>query len=156
MNRRTVSLPESQAELCLIRLGLQIHKVWAWPYVLKLGRAIERSAAEAISAGAGLLQSEQYRIGTKHVGYLQYWQSFEALEAWSHRPPHSEWWREALERMRTKGDFGIYHETYLVPRERLESIYLNCQPAGLLAFGESSDPAGRGANSRGRLGLYER
>jgi hypothetical protein len=84
-------------------------------------------------------------------GLLQYWRSFSDLEAWSHRPPHSDWWRGAVERMRTRGDFGIYHETYLVPRDRIESIYLGCRPAGLLIFGETGDPVGPDTNSRGRL-----
>jgi hypothetical protein len=55
--------------------------------------------------------------------------------------------------MRTRGDLGVYHETFLVPRTRLESIYLNCRPAGLAAFGTTAEPVGPDTNSRGRLGL---
>lgn len=149
--RVVARLPDSVAELCLIRLGIQSRGLRGLAYAVKVGGAIRRSAAEALAAGAGLLHSELFLIGRGHFGVIQYWQSFEALEAWSHRPPHSDWWREAVGRMRTRGDFGIYHETYLVPRDRIESIYLNCRPAGLLAFGATGDADGPDTNSRGRL-----
>ena len=151
MQRVVATLPESVGELCLIRLGLQIRRLSALPYAMRLGRLIERSAAEAIAQGAGLLHSERSLAGWNHAIVLQYWRSFDALEAWSHRPPHSEWWREAAERGRTRGDFGIYHEVFLVPRERFESIYLNCRPAGVAAFGGRSEAVGPMATSRDRL-----
>ena len=156
MNRVIARLPESVTELCLVRLGLQAHRLSAWPYAVRLSRSINKAAAEAVASGAGLLLSEPLRLGRAHYGVLQYWTSFEALEAWSHRPPHSEWWREAVERMRSRGDFGVYHETYLVPRARIESIYLDCRPTGLLAFGTPADPVGGDTNSRGRLGMGQR
>jgi hypothetical protein len=152
MNRLVASLPESVAELCLIRLGLVVHKLRALPFAAKMGRAIDRSAKEAIGANAGLLRSERFGVSWGHFGVLQYWASYESLETWSHRPPHSDWWREALERMRKQGDFGIYHETYLVPRSQIESIYLNCPPAGLSAFGVKGEAIGTSTTSRDRLG----
>jgi hypothetical protein len=84
---------------------------------------------------------------------LQYWRSFEDLDAWSHRSPHADWWRGVVERMRTRRDVGVYHETYLVPRGRVESIYLDCRPTGLAAFGATGEPVGADTNSRGRLGM---
>src|SRR4051812_32563869 len=135
MRRMIASLPDSMDELCLIRLGIQARGLRALVYSARLARAIDRSAAEAIAAGAGLLHSERFAIGRGHFGVLQYWRSFESLEAWSHRPPHSEWWRGVVERMRTRGDVGVYHETFLVPRDAIEAIYLECTPTGLATFG---------------------
>jgi hypothetical protein len=152
MNRVIARPPESVTELCLVRLGFQTSGLSAFFYARRLVRAIDRSAAEAVSTGAGLLLSERFLLSRNHFGVLQYWRDFGALEAWSHRPPHSEWWRQAVERMRGRGDFGIYHESYLVPRERIESIYLNSRPTGLLAFGTTGEPVGGDTNSRGRLG----
>lgn len=152
MERKTASMPESIAEFCLIRLGLQARRWRALPYASRLARAIDRSAAEAIAAGAGLLHSERFAFGPRHFGVLQYWRSFDDLEQWSRRPPHSEWWRGAVERMRTKGDFGIYHEAFVVPRAAVEAIYLNCDPVGLATFGVLGEPVGRMTTSRDRLG----
>ena len=152
MRRTIATLPESVTELCLIRLGVQWRGLPGLFYALRLGRAIDRSTAEATAAGAGLLNSERFSLGRGHFGVLQYWRSFDDLEAWARRPPHSEWWRGAVERMRTKGDFGVYHETFLVPRDGVESIYLNCRPTGLSAFGTPGEPVGPMTTSRGRLG----
>jgi hypothetical protein len=153
MNRVIASLPDDLAELCLIRLGFQCRGLSARLYGFRLGRAIARSSAEAIAAGAGLLRSERFLIDGGHFGVLQYWRSFDALEAWARRPPHADWWRGAVDRMRTRRDFGIYHETFLVPRDRIEAIYLECSPVGLATFGNLGDPVGPRTNSRGRLGL---
>jgi hypothetical protein len=154
MKRIIATLPEAIAELCLIRVGLQCRGFGARLYGLRLGRAIARASAEAVATGAGLLCSERFAIDRGHFGVLQYWRSFDELEAWSRRPPHSEWWRGAVERMRTKGDFGIYHETFLVPRDRIEAIALDCAPAGLATFGTIGAPVGPQTTSRGRLGTF--
>ncbi len=151
MERVVATLPESVEELCLIRLGVQVRRPSALPYALGLGRAIERSAAAAIAQGAGLLHSERFLAAWNHAVILQYWSGFAALEAWSHRPPHSEWWRAAVERARMRGDFGIYHEVFLVPRERFESIYVDCRPAGVATFGVRGEAVGPLATSRDRL-----
>jgi hypothetical protein len=151
MRRVVAELPESVEELCLVRLGLVARKLSAIGFVRRCGRDIDRSAREAIAAGAGLLRSERFVLGWGHVGVLQYWSGFEALDDWSHRAPHSEWWRAAAERMRTRGDFGVYHETFLVPRANVESIYLDCPPVGLAAFGLTADPVGPKTTARDRL-----
>jgi hypothetical protein len=152
IERSVALLPETITELCFIRLGLQPKGFRSLPFAARLRKAIDRAAADAIADGAGLLHSEAFAINWRHFGVLQYWRSFEELEAWSHRPPHSDWWRDALARMRTRRDFGIYHETFLVPRDRIESIYLNCTPAGLASFGTLREPVGPLATSKARLG----
>ncbi len=155
MSRVVASLPGSVEELCLIRLGLVVKKLRALPFALGLGRAIDRASREATASGAGLLRSETMLAGRGHLVVLQYWASFAQLETWSHQPPHSDWWKRAVERMRTKADFGIYHETYLVPRAGVESIYLDCPPVGLAAFGTTGEAVGRMTTSRDRLGRRE-
>ena len=152
MDRVVARPPESVEELCLVRLGLVVRKLRGLPFAMRMARAIDRAGAEALGSGAGLLRSERFRAGWDHFGVLQYWMSFEDLERWSHRPPHSDWWREALDRMRQRGDFGVYHETFLVPKEGVESIYLNCPPVGLAAFGVTGEAVGRSTTSRDRLG----
>ena len=156
MRRTTARLPDSVTELCLVRVGIQVRRLSGAWYAWKVSRAVAAEAKEAVEAAAGLLLSERFVIGPGHFGVLQYWRGFEEMEAWTRRAPHSEWWRGAVERMRAKGDFGIYHETYLVPRDRVESIYLNCRPAGLAVFGTAGEPVGAETNGRGRLKLGPR
>jgi hypothetical protein len=144
--------PESVVELCLVRLGIQVKSFSAWLYARRLRAALLADARRAMAEGAGLLNSEMFAIDLTHFGVLQYWRSFDDLDSWSRRPPHSEWWRSAVERMRLKKDFGVYHETFLVRPSEIESIYLNCGPVGLAAFGTLAEPVGPLTTSRGRLG----
>lgn len=152
MNRIVARPPDSIEELCVIRLGIYVRKFTALPYVSKIRRAIDRSSVEAKAKNAGLLDSQAFLIKWNHFGFLQYWNSFEALEAWSHSPPHSNWWREALERIRKRGDFGIYHETFLVPKANIEAIYLDCPSVGIAGFGVTGEAVGTSTASRDRLG----
>jgi hypothetical protein len=152
MQRTVAELPEAVPELCLIRLGFQIRRFTAFPLARRLARAIDRSAEEARAADAGLLLSERFRIAWNHFGVLQYWRGFDELEAWARREPHSSWWREAVERGRSREDFGLYHETFLVPRANIEAIYLDCRPVGLSAFGVPGEAVGSRTTSRDRLG----
>jgi hypothetical protein len=152
MNRVIARLPESVGELCLVRLGIQVKSLPAWLFARRLRAAIAADAGRAVAEGAGLLNSQAFAIGLDHFGVLQYWRSFDDLEAWSRRPPHSEWWRSAVDRMRLRQDLGVYHETFLVRPAEIESIYLNCRPTGLAAFGLLGESIGPMTTSRGRLG----
>jgi hypothetical protein len=154
MRRAIATLPDDVDELCLVRLGFQAHRLSAWPYLRRVSRAVRQGAEDARRADVGLLHSERFAFGWNHVGLLQYWRSFDALESWSRRPPHSDWWREVVDRGRSRDDFGLYHEVYLIPRGNLETIYLNCRPLGLATFGISGEPVGTRTTSRHRLGRW--
>lgn len=152
IRRVAAGLPEGAEGLCLVRFGLVARRVSALIFVRRMARRVDLAGAEAVAAGAGLLHAEPFAMGWRHVGALHYWSDFEALDAWSRRPPHAGWWREALDRMREKGDVGIYHEAYLVARRDVESIYLDCPPIGLAAFGATAEPVGMRTTARDRLG----
>jgi hypothetical protein len=153
MQRVVAGLPESVGELCLVRFGLIARRWTAWGFVRGMGKAIDREASAA--RALGLLHAERFALGFGHVGALQYWRSFAELDAWSHRAPHAEWWRRAVDRMRRRGDLGVYHEAFLVPRSGVESIYLDCPPLGLAAFGTLGEPVGSRTTARQRLGGRE-
>ena len=152
MNRSVARLPETVRELCLVRLGIQVKSVSAWLFARRLRAEILASARAAAAGGSGLLSSESFAMAINHFGVFQYWRSFDELEDWVRRPPHSEWWRKAVERMRKRRDIGVYHEAFLVRAADIESIYMNCDPAGLATFGVMDEPVGPLTTSRGRLG----
>jgi hypothetical protein len=152
MRRVVARLPGSVSELCLVRFGLQARGIPAWLWARRMRGEIVRASAQAIASDSGLLRADPFSVGRGHWGILQYWNGYEALDAWSHRPPHAEWWRAAVDRMRRRGDVGVYHEAYLVGGDQLESIYLDCAPTGLAAFGDLAEPVGPLTNARSRLG----
>jgi hypothetical protein len=90
-----------------------------------------------------------YRVGFSLS--VQYWRSFEHLEAFArdpgdlHRPTWLEWYRRD-----PHGRTGIWHETYLVRAGEYEAIYSDVPEAGLAVAGRVAPLTG---NSSARLRL---
>lgn len=81
---------------------------------------------------------------------VQYWRSFEALEAFANSPdPHAEVWRTYWRRVGSQARSGIWHETFLVQAGEYEAVYGNMPPYGLGKAGELTPL--KGATARQRL-----
>jgi hypothetical protein len=75
-------------------------------------------------------------LGYELLGFgnvLQYWRSFEHLEAFAKDKddPHLQAWRSYVARVGKSGRTGIWHETYLVRAGEFEAIYTNMPTYGL-------------------------
>ena len=70
---------------------------------------------------------------TAGLTVIQYWRSFEHLEAFAKdtNDPHLEVWRNYWKRVGKSARVGIWHETYLVRAGEYEAIYSNMPPHGL-------------------------
>jgi hypothetical protein len=77
----------------------------------------------------GLLGFQQLGL----VNIVQYWRSFEHLEAFARDEddPHLAVWRDYWKRVGQSDRTGIWHETYLVRAGEYEGIYGNMPPFGL-------------------------
>jgi hypothetical protein len=86
---------------------------------------------------------------------VQYWRSFAALEAYARDQSraHGPAWTAFNRRMRrSRGDVGIWHETYLIEAGQYESIYSGMPPTGLArAAGWVPATAGK-ERARARVG----
>ena len=69
---------------------------------------------------------------TLGLANVQYWRSFEQLEAFAKDKddPHLQPWRNFWKRV-SDGRTGIWHETFLVRDGEFEAIYGNMPPRGL-------------------------
>ena len=97
----------------------------------------------------GLLGFQQLGL----VNIVQYWRSFEHLEAFARDEddPHLAVWRDYWKRVGQSDRTGIWHETYLVRAGEYEGIYGNMPPFGLGRAGRLV-PAAQSSTARGRLG----
>jgi fumigallin biosynthesis monooxygenase-like protein len=136
-------------------IGMRINKLWKLHKWLPVFRAMGRMLKElSARPDSGLL-------GFRHVGgltFVQYWRSFEHLEAYARNPDQSHWpaWTAFSRRMKaSRGDVGIWHETYLIPAGRYEAIYSGMPPFGLGKVGRLVDAAGARESARGRLSRTE-
>jgi hypothetical protein len=86
---------------------------------------------------------------------VQYWRSFEHLEAYARSHDHLHWpaWVAFNKRMRdSRGDVGIWHETYLIRAGQYEAIYSGMPRWGLGQIGELVPTSGRKESAAGRVG----
>jgi Domain of unknown function (DUF4188) len=78
---------------------------------------------------------EKGLLGYETMGFVnvQYWRSFEHLEAFAKDAddPHLDVWRTYWRRVGKGGRTGIWHETFLVHDGEYEAIYGNVPPRGL-------------------------
>lgn len=97
---------------------------------------------------------EKGLLGYQTLGFanVQYWRSFEHLEAFAKDTddPHLEVWRKYWKRVAKSGRSGIWHETFLVRNGEYEAIYGNVPPRGL---GKASQlvPVAESVGARQRL-----
>ena len=100
----------------------------------------------------GLLGVRQ-AIGPGGPLLIQWWRSFEQLEAYARDTDsaHLPAWRAFNQRVRDSGEVGIWHETYRVRAGDYEAIYGNMPRLGLAGFGEHR-PLGSTSTAAQRVG----
>lgn len=83
---------------------------------------------------------------------LQYWRSFEQLEAFAkdRDDPHLDVWHQYWRRVGRGSRTGIWHETYLVKAGQYEAVYGNMPAHGLGKAGRL-EPMSGSSSARGRL-----
>src|SRR5215510_7369331 len=111
-------------------IGLRINKLWKVHKWLPIALAMPRMLRELSR------KPEIGLLGVQAMGLtsVQYWRSFEALEAYARSADSEHWpaWMAFNKRMaRSRGDVGIWHETYRIAAGQYEAIYSGMPPHGL-------------------------
>ena len=125
-------------------IGMRVNrwrKVRSW---LPVATAMPRMLQELGKRDAGLLDARLYRSGRVFL-VVQYWRSAEELGSFARDTSfsHAAAWGRFNKSAAASGDVGIFHETYVVPRDRIESLYGNMPVFGLAAAHASRDRAAR-------------
>lgn len=150
---------ERDDEFVVFHIGMRVNALWKvhrWlPVVLLAPRMVRELAADPDS---GLLGSRTVvGPGVRNVGFVQYWESFDALREYARDSDrlHFPTWQDYYEDG-TKEDaaLGIWHETYVVQADEFESVYNNMPPHGLGACEETDlvTAAGERDTASGRIG----
>ena len=139
-----------EGDFVVFLIGMRINKLWKvhkWlPVFLAMPRMVKELKARPDSGFLGAI------LGPRVI--VQYWRSFEQLEAYarSHEGQHWPAWVAFNKRLgNSRGDVGIWHETYLVPAGRYEAIYSGMPPFGLGQAGTLVPAAGRRDSARARI-----
>lgn len=127
---------------------LAVHK-W-WPVASAMGPMLRHLHQHP---ELGLMHAQLY-LGWRSVMLVQYWRTFEQLEAFARDPAlnHLEPWKRFNRAVGASGTVGIWHETYLVQANQYESVYGNMPRSGLARAGAHGPAVGAKETARRRLG----
>ena len=139
-----------EGDFVVFLIGMRINKPWKlhkWlPVFLAMPKMLKELERQPQSGFLGSI------FGPKVI--VQYWRSFEHLEAYARSTDGLHWpaWTAFNRRMaRSREDVGIWHETYLVRASEYEAVYSGMPPFGLGKVGELIPAAGRHETARGRV-----
>jgi hypothetical protein len=143
---------EIDGDFVVFLIGMRINKIWKVHKWLPVFLAMPRMIKE--------LEGKQDTgfLGSTSAGMMlvQYWRSFEQLEQYARSHDHQHWpaWVDFNKRLGgSRGDVGIWHETYLVRAGEYEAIYSGMPAYGLGMVGKLIPASGRMDTARGRAGL---
>ncbi|MGE0463276.1 MAG: DUF4188 domain-containing protein [Vicinamibacterales bacterium] len=140
-----------EGDFVVFLIGMRINKPWKVHKWLPVFLAMPR-----------MLKELQHRPESGFLGHIfgpkvivQYWRSFEHLEAYARDHDQSHWpaWVDFNRRVgRSRGDVGIWHETYQVRAGEYECVYSGMPSFGLAKASAQVDAVGALDSARGRLG----
>jgi Domain of unknown function (DUF4188) len=145
---------DMQGEFVVFLIGMRINKLWkvrSWWQVFtampKMLRELDKHPE------MGLLGYRQALAGPRSPMVIEYWRSFEELEAYSRGrdSAHFPAWVKFNKTIGSNGDVGIWHETYKVAAGQYECVYNNVPPLGLGKVGKLVAAAGYRASAEGRI-----
>ena len=144
-----------EGDFVVFLIGMRINKVWKihkWlPVFLAMPRMIRELERRPDSGFLGHVMT----LGV----IVQYWRSFEHLEAYARNQEQLHWpaWVDFNKRVgRSRGDVGIWHETYRIRSGEYECVYSGMPSFGLAKASATVDVAGQLDSARGRLGATSR
>lgn len=128
---------EVEEEFVVFLIGMRINKWWKIHKWLPLAFAMPKMLKELYAnPEMGFISQESW--GGLSTIMVQYWKSFEHLEAYAknRNANHLPAWAEFNRKVSSNGDVGIWHETYLIKKGCHESIYNNMPRFGLAKAGK--------------------
>ena len=137
-------------------IGMRINKFWKFNKWLPVAMAMPKMIKELMAnKELGFISAESWFGRTTIM--LQYWESFEKLDAYAKNKDasHLPAWQDFNKRVKTNGDVGIWHETYLIPKGNYECIYNNMPPFGLGKAGELIQAKGHYQNASDRINVLK-
>jgi len=141
---------EVDGEFVVFLIGMRANKPWKINRWLPVAMAMPRMIKELEK------HPECGYLGSMNgFGFMvQYWKSFEHLEAYARSRDREHWpaWVAFNKRLGGGGtDVGIWHETYRIGPGQFEAFYRNMPPHGLGRTGRLVPVKGRGESARERM-----
>lgn len=150
MEGRWTAHPEQGFVVFII--GMRINRWWMvhrWlPPILAMGRMIRELS---LAPDLGFLGGKTWFART--IVVIQYWRSFEDLDAYSKARDHEHVpaWADFNRKVGNDGTVGIYHETYRIQPGDCENVFVNMPPTLLGDCTTLIEAKGAFATARSRI-----
>ena len=139
-----------EGDFVVFLIGMRINRPWKIHKWLPVFAAMPKMISELEKApDSGFLG---HVMGFRAI--IQYWRSFEHLEAYARGHDHLHWpaWVDFNKRVAgSRGDVGIWHETYMVRAGEYECVYSGMPPFGLAKATQTVSAEGKRESARDRL-----
>ena len=144
-----------EGDFVVFLIGMRVNKLWRPDKWVPTAKAMVGMLKELYSAGpeSGFLGHQP--LSTFNMA--QYWRSFDHLEAYARAKDQAHWpaWVDFNRRMKSgRGDVGIWHETYLVPAGRYETVYSGMPDFGLAKAAARVPVTERNTSARDRIASH--
>ena len=148
--------PKKDGDVLVFMVGMRINKFWAIHKWLPVAIAMPRMLIELMkNRELGMIGTPRTFVSGRLIQVQQYWSSYDALESYasSQSSSHLSAWKKFNQASRGNNAVGIYHETYVVPEDSFEAIYVNVKKPLLLGSAVGVEEISKTTNtSRQRLG----
>jgi Monooxygenase af470-like len=141
---------EIDGDFVVFLIGMRINKLWKvhkWlPVFMAMTPMLKELGKHPESGFLGHI------FGMKVI--VQYWRSFEHLEAYARNQNQGHWpaWVAFNKKVGgSRGDVGIWHETYQVRAGEYETIYSGMPPIGLGSVGTLVPVGAKRESARERI-----
>jgi hypothetical protein len=141
---------EIDGDVVILLIGMRVNAPWKvhkwWPVFRAMRPILAELSSQPESGFLG------HTFGWPVI--VQYWRSFDHLEAYARSHDHLHWpaWVSFNQLMRnTRGDVGIWHETYQMAAGQYEAFYSGMPAFGLGRAGRLVPASGGRESARGRL-----
>lgn len=152
-----------EGDVVVFNIGMTIHALHRLDVWMPVAAAMPKMLTELYRNRAAADRGESDDLGflgaashltRKGPATVQYWKSSEQLYAYAHdtTAAHLPAWRAFNRAARAHpGVVGVWHETFVVPAENIETIYVNGAVVGLGAMTGLVPVERRGRTARERL-----
>ncbi len=143
-----------EGDFVVFYIGMRVNQLWAVRKWMPVAMAMPRMLKELVAQPElGLLHAEP-ALAWRTPALIQYWRSFEHLQAYAHArdKAHLPAWAAFNKAARGNSAVGIFHETYLIQAGSYESIYAAMPAFGLGKAGTLVEAVGSMHNAAQRIG----
>jgi len=121
----------AQSDFVLFIIGMRVNNFLSFRKWVPVARAMGPMIRELYqNPELGFIHTE-LSFSWRGVTLIQYWKSFEDLEAYAYGRIHMRAWNRFNKKARNNNAVGIFHETYQINKGSSEGIYVNMPKHGL-------------------------